>query len=46
MEPNPPARIDWASLIFVLLIVVFLRFAPVLRDWEQGDRSAVVVSVR
>ena len=37
MEPNPPARIDWASLIFVLLILVFLRFAPVLRGLWPGD---------
>ena len=37
MEPNPPARIDWASLIFVLLIVVSLRFAPVLRGLWPGD---------
>lgn len=44
MEPTQPARIDWASLIFVLVIVVFLRFAPVLRDWVQGTGGSVVVA--
>ena len=46
MEPTHRTQIDWASVVFVLLIVVFLRFAPVLRDWVQGTGGSVVVSVR
>ena len=49
MEPNPPPQIDWAfdwaSLFFVVLIAVFLHFAPVLRDWAQGSGGSAVVVV-